>query len=173
MMILLTFSVSTLREKVGLCTPYLFGYNTGSRAKVPQLWDLFDSKECKQTSCYGCIDFMVRLMVNSTVYVHVCQGSRNILGTDHDMWPGLESMVAISVPSTLGLAMLNRNVDFWSGHFPAKRPSTYTGKVVLLTACSATLLLCSLGTFVSTPLCLATSYTSWPVLWSHLGKLSK
>ena len=84
-MILLTFSVSTLREKVGLCTPYLFGYNTGSRAKVPQLWDLFDSKECKQTSCYGCNDFMVRLMVNSTVYVHVCQGSRNILGTDHDI----------------------------------------------------------------------------------------
>ena len=87
--------------------------------------------------------------------------------------PGLDEEAKLFNYYEYQLAMLNRNVDFWSGHFPTKRPSTYTGKVVLLTACSATLLLCSLSTFVSTPLCLATSYTSWPVLWSHLGKLSK
>ncbi len=31
-------------------------------------------KECEQTSCYGCNKFMVRLMVNSTVYTCVKDG---------------------------------------------------------------------------------------------------
>ena len=48
MMLLLHFFISTLREKVGLCTPYPSRNNTGSRAKVSQLWALFDSKNASK-----------------------------------------------------------------------------------------------------------------------------